>query len=167
MNMNSIIYCGIGFNCDFKPKKFKEFLENNLFHFCMSNEEVELFNLFSERLNVKDENGKPKKMDESELEDIIEKTFDSYSCQTSGSQGAGAVISNVMTRVTGIRFSYYGADPDCDTYPAVIFQEDYPWNYNEEEKSLTQEKLKSICKECMDSLGIEGEPDFLKQEYYG
>lgn len=70
----------------------------------MSNEEVELFNLFSERLNVKDENGKPKKMDESELEDIIEKTFDSYSCQTSGSQGAGAVISNVMTRVTGIRF---------------------------------------------------------------
>lgn len=73
MNMNSIIYCGIGFNCDCKPKKFKEFLENNLFHFCMSNEEVELFNLFSERLNVKDENGKPKKMDESELEDIIEK----------------------------------------------------------------------------------------------
>lgn len=67
MNMNSIIYCGIGFNCDCKPKKFKEFLENNLFHFCMSNEEVELFNLFSERLNVKDENGKPKKMDESEL----------------------------------------------------------------------------------------------------
>ena len=59
MNMNSIIYCGIGFNCDCKPKKFKEFLENNLFHFCMSNEEVELFNLFSERLNVKDENGKP------------------------------------------------------------------------------------------------------------
>ena len=57
MNMNSIIYCGIGFNCDCKPKKFKEFLENNLFHFCMSNEEVELFNLFSERLNVKEKNG--------------------------------------------------------------------------------------------------------------
>ena len=84
--------------------------------------------------------GNQKKVDESELEDIIEKTFDSYSCQTSGSQGAGAVISNVMTRVTGIRFSYYGADPDCDTYPAVIFQEDYPWNYNEEEKKFNARK---------------------------
>lgn len=61
MSMNSIIYYGIGFNCDCKPEKFKEFVKNNVFHLCRSDEEVELFNLFSERLNAQDENGEPKK----------------------------------------------------------------------------------------------------------
>lgn len=61
-------------------------------------------------------------MDESKLEDVIESKFESYSCQTSEAQGTGAVISNIMSRTTGIRFAYYGADPYCETYPAIIFR---------------------------------------------
>lgn len=167
MSMETVIHYGFGFNCDCSAEKFKEFVKNNAGGFCRSADETKLYKLFLERINAKDENGKLKKLDESELEDVIESTFESYSCQTSGAQGAGAVISNIMSRTTGIRFAYYGADSNCETYPAIIFRESYPWDYNEEEKSLTKEKLESFCKECMDSLGIEGEPDFLKQEYYG
>ena len=160
MSMKTTIYYGIGFNCDCDAEKFKEFVKNHISSFCQSDDETALFNQFCERLNVK-------VLDESELEDLIENTFDSYSCQCSGAQGVGAVISNIMARETGISFAYYGANSDCETYPAVIFQESYPWNCNEAEKSLTREKLDFICKKYMDELGIEEEPDFLRQEYYG
>lgn len=167
MSMNLIIYYGIGFNCDCDAEKFKEFIKNRASSFCQSDDETERFNHFFEQLDVKDENENPKTFEKSELEDLVESNFESYSCQCSGAQGVGAVISNIMTRETGIWFAYYGADGNCDTYPAVIFQESFPWKHNETEKNLTREKLDSIYKKYMDELGIEGKPDFLKQEYYG
>ena len=32
MSMKTTIYYGIGFNCDCKPKKFKEFIETDYSH---------------------------------------------------------------------------------------------------------------------------------------
>ena len=82
-------------------------------------------------------------------------------------EGNGAVISNIMSRETGIRFIYCQPDGDCDTYASIVFEEGYPWHLNEVEKNLTKEKLQSICKQYMNELGIDDTPDYLNLEYWG
>ena len=72
-----------------------------------------------------------------------------------------------MSRETGIRFDYCPPCGDCDTLAAVLYSESYPWRMNEVERDLTAEKLTEICKTYMNELGLDDEPDFLAQEYYG
>lgn len=97
----------------------------------------------------------------------LDDVFCDYDCDSSGCQGLGAVIANIMSRETGVRFDYCQPDGDCDTSAAVLYSESYPWQMNEVERDLTAEKLTEICKTYMNELGIDGEPDFLAQEYYG
>lgn len=103
----------------------------------------------------------------TENEYDLEDFFEDYSCDNTGMEGIGAVIANIMSRETGIRFAYCQPDGDCDTLASIVFDEKYPWSFNETEKELTEEKLSNICKKYMDELGIVDNPDYLDLEYYG
>ena len=82
-------------------------------------------------------------------------------------EGYGAVISNIISRETEIRFSFRPAADDYGTLASVVFEESYPWQLNETEKTLDEETLFDICKKYMDELKIDEKPDYLSLEYYG
>ena len=152
MSMRSSFIYGYGFNCDCEDEKLIDFVKAHKETFCKSEAEIKLY---EEML----------KYTESEYD--LEDFFDRYSCESSGMEGNGAVISNIMSRETGIRFMYCQPDGDCDTYASIVFEEGYPWHLNEVEKNLTEEKLQSICKQYMNELGIDDTPDYLNLEYWG
>lgn len=152
MSMSSSFIYGYGFNCDCDDNKLIEFIKAHKETFCKTEEEESLYEEMLEYTKTK-----------YDLEDFFEK----YSCECSGVEGNGAVISNIMSRETGIRFIYCQPDGDCDTHASVVFEENYPWQLNETEKDLTEEKLGEICKRYKEELGICETPDYLSLEYYG
>lgn len=152
MSMQSSFIYGYGFNCDCDDEKLIDFVKAHKKTFCKSETEIKLY----EEMLKDTEN-------EYDLEDF----FMEYSCDSNCMEGNGAVIANIMSRETGIRFIYCQPDGDCDTSASVVFEEGYPWQLNETEKELTKEKLAGICKKYMDELGITGTPDYLSLEYYG
>lgn len=152
MSMSSSFIYGYGFNSDCDEGRLIDFIKEHKEAFCKSDREKELY---SDMLNYTES--------EYDLEDF----FEDYSCDNTGMEGIGAVIANIMSRETGIRFAYCQPDGDCDTLASVVFEEKYPWMVNETEKELTEEKLSNICKKYMDELGITDNPDYLNLEYYG
>lgn len=151
MSMKSSFIYGYGFNCDCDDGKLIDFVKAHKKTFCKSEAEAKLY---EEMLKYTEK--------EYDLEDF----FDGYSCESSELEGNGAVIANIMSRETGIRFMYCQPDEDCDTYASVVFKESYPWQLNEIEKNLTEEKLSDICKQYIEELGIAEMPDYLNLEYY-
>lgn len=152
MSMRTTITYGYGFPCECSRKSIADFIKLHKDSFCVSENEKGIF----QRITVSD--GDP-----DNLDDI----FDHYGCDATGREGIGAVISNIMSRETGIRFEYCGADAACNTPASVIFGAGYPWSFNAVEKDLTAEKLETICKRYADELGITTAPDYLELEYYG
>lgn len=152
MSMRSCFVYGYGFNSDCDEEKLIDFIKEHKESFCKSDREKELY---KEMLHYTE--------NEYDLEDF----FEDYSCDNTGVKGIGAVIANIMSRETGIRFAYCQPDGDCDTLASIVFDEKYPWSFNETEKELTEEKLSNICKKYMDELGIVDNPDYLDLEYYG
>lgn len=152
MSMESGFIYGYGFHCDCDEEKLIDVIKEHKEAFCKSDREKELYNAM---LNYTE--------GEYDLEDF----FEDYSCDNTGMKGNGAVIANIMSRETGIRFTYCPPNGDCDTAASIVFEETYPWLLNETEKELTEEKLLSICKKYMDELGIMDDPDALSLEYYG
>lgn len=152
MNMRSSFIYGYGFNSDCDEGRLIDFIKEHKEAFCKSDREKELYN---DMLN------------HTESEYDLEGFFENYSCDNTEIEGIGAVIANIMSRETGIRFTYCPPDGDCDTFASVVFEEKYPWMVNEIEKELTEEKLSNICKKYMDELGITDNPDYLNLEYYG
>ncbi len=148
---SSFIY-GYGFNCDCDDDKLIDFIKAHKETFCKTEREKKLY----EEMLIHTEN-------EYDLEDF----FEDYSCEYCGMEGNGAVISNIMSRETGIRFMYCQPDEDCDTLASVVFEGGYSWQLNEAEKSLIEEKLAAICNRYMNELGITGTPDYLELEYFG
>lgn len=151
MSMQSDFIYGYGFPCDCQCRRLFEFIENHKGSFLRNDEEKELY----DRIIHMD--------DFSEIDEV----FENYSCDNTGTEGVGAVIANIMSRETGIRFAYCPNHDECDTKASIVFAEGYPWQLNENEKELTEEKLSDIYKEYMDELGITDEPDYLSLEYYG
>lgn len=152
MSMESNIIYGFGFNCDCDDDKLIDFVKMHKNAFCKSKAETQMY---KEMLKYTE--------NQYDLEDF----FDRYSCESNGMEGNGAVISNIMSRETGIRFMYCPPDGDCDTYASVLFELGYPWSFNTVEKELTKEKLFDICKKYIDELGIITTPNYLELEYYG
>ena len=99
----------------------------------------------------------------------MEDFFDEYgySCELSGCEGFGAVISNIMSRETGIRFEYQRGCDDCGSVPTVMFADCPVWCYNEVEKKLTEDSLLEICDKYTQELEIEVGADYTEVEYYG
>lgn len=152
MSMRSSLIYGYGFNCDCDDDKLIDFVKAHKEAFCKSDAEIKMY---EEMLQY------------TETEHDLENFFESYSCENAGAEGNGAVIANIMSRETGIRFIYCLPDGDCDTWASVVFEQGYPWHSNETEKNLTEKKLFNICKKYMIELGIEESPNYLDLEYYG
>lgn len=152
MSMRSSFIYGYGFECACEDTKLINFIKNHKESFCQSEKEQVLYDTMPEKTE-----------EEYELEDF----FSGYACDVNTQEGIGAVIANIIARETDIRFLYAPPDGDCDTEAAVVFEMCYPWNLNETEKNLTEEKLYEICKKYMDELEIEDIPDYLSLEYYG
>ena len=72
-----------------------------------------------------------------------------------------------MSRETGIRFDYQPGQEDCGGSPHILVAECMPWELNEKEKALTQEKLDCILTLYMRELSLNGEPGEVSLEYYG
>lgn len=158
MSMSNFTIYGFGFNCtgfdrDCNKRKLIDFIKNHKEAFCKTDDEKELY---KEMLDYT----------EKEKEYDVEDFFENYECDSNGLEGVGAVIANIMSRETGIRFDYCQPDEDCDTLASVVFVKSYPWLLNETEKELTEEKLSNICQKYMDELGITDIPDDLNLEYY-
>ena len=157
MSMNTWIVYGNGFNIDeVKPLTIINFVKKHKETFCQSEIENEIFNnLFEIETN------------ESyyEADDFFCEY--GYSCECSGHEGFGAVVSNIMSRETGIRFEFQRGCDDCGSDPSVLFSDAPVWCYNETEKCLTEDKFMEICDRYMQELEIEGRADFLSLEYYG
>ncbi len=154
MSMRSSFVYGFGFNCDCDNERLVAFIKAHKETFCKTETEVEMY---EEMLNIEAE---------GDLEEFYD-FFDDYYCDISESLGKGAVIANIMSRETGIRFVYCPPDGDCDTYASVLFEERCPWHLNEVEKGLTEENLSDICQKYIDELGIAETPDYLSLEYFG
>ena len=152
MSMRSSFIYGYGFNIDCDEEKLIDFIKDHKEAFCKSDREKELYN---DILNYK--------KTEYDLEDF----FEDYNCDNTGMEGIGAVVANIMSRETSVRFSYCQPDEGCGTFASVVFEERYPWQFNENEKELTREKLLNIFKKYMEELRIMDNPDYLSLEYYG
>ena len=152
MSMRSSFIYGYGFNSDCDEGKLIDFIKEHKEAFCKSDREKELYNDM---------------LKHTESEYDLEEFFEDYSCDNTGMEGMGAVIANIMSRETGIRFAYCQPDGDCGTLASIVFDEKYPWFFNETEKELTEEKLSNICKKYMNGLGRTDNPDYLNLEYYG
>jgi hypothetical protein len=152
----SIIY-GFGFNVDeISDERLIAFMIKHKDTFCKSDTENELF---CEVVNLTDLD-----IDVYGIEDF----FEEYACDVSGHEGKGSVISNVISRETGIRMEYQMAQSDCDGYPSVLLVEAYPWNYNEKERNLTIDSLTELLLPYAKELGLrERDIDGLEVEYYG
>ena len=128
-------------------------IKNHKVTFCKSDKEKELFEEMLEYTK-----------DEYDLEDF----FDCYSCKMTGMEGNGAVISNIISRETGIRIQYEMGQSDCCSYPSVLFAECMPWHLNEKERNLTVESLTEILLPYVEELGLSRKDiDALEIEYYG
>lgn len=153
MSMRSSHVYGYGFHCDCEDQKIIEFIKSHKKTFCKSEMETDLYNEMLEYT-----------AGEYDLEDF----FMDYSCTSCGAAGIGAVISNIMTRETGVRFEFHNSQEECDTKASVLYGIGYPWQLNETEKELTEEKLENICSIYMQELGIpSSEMGYLELEYYG
>lgn len=157
MSMSTSIVYGFGFVMDgVTDKKLIDFIKNHKDIFCKSPTEKEMFN---EILNMSE-----KEIDMYGLDDY----FENYSCNCSGQEGRGAVISNIISRETDISVQYEMGDEECYSYPSVLLAECMPWHLNEKEKSLTKESLTEILLPYVEELGLKKKDiECLKIEYYG
>lgn len=152
MSMSSSFIYGYGFELTCIDENIISFVKNHKDSFCKSDYEK---GLYEDLLNY------------IEKENTLDDFFADYFCDTSGREGNGAVISNIMQRETGISFQYECGDEECGSHPSVLLAETCPWYYNKIEKSLTEGGLNRICKKYMKELGIQLEPKYLGIEYYG
>ena len=159
MSMRTSMVYGYGFETHkITDEDFLVFLYNHKDAFCESDEEKLLFDNLTNLDKYYDD------LDDNITDDY----FESYCCDSSGQQGRGAVISNIIYRETGIRVEYQMGDYDCYSYPSVLFPECMPWHLNEKEKNLTMNSLKEILLPYVTELGLNKENiTSLQIEYFG
>lgn len=158
MSMNTWIVYGNGFNINkVKPLTMIDFIKKHKKTFCQSETEKDIYKNLTDT-----DNGI---FAYNYMDDFF--TDYGYSCECSGHEGFGAVISNIMSRETGIRFEFQRGCDDCGSEPSVLFSDAPVWCYNETEKCLTEDKFMEVCDKYMQELEIEGRADFLSLEYYG
>ena len=67
-------------------------------------------------------------------------------------------IAEIMTSETGIRFDAPGISDD--DYDCVLFTAAYPWQWNETERSLTEDQLYETMKRYAEELGVEAPGEY-------
>lgn len=154
MSMRTSIVYGYGFEIEYiSDGKIIDFIKLHKKAFCKSDEEKKLYKKLLKFI---------------EDVDYLEDFLGNYRCDNSGHEGAGAVISNIISRETGIRFEYQCGDVDCNSYQSILFSERMPWNLNKKEKKLTIESLTEILVPYVEEFGmVRANIESLEVEYYG
>lgn len=158
MSMRSSFVYGMGFEVNkVSTLDMVDFIKNHKETFCESETEKQIFKDLEDT-----DNG-------IFAYNYMEDFFDNYdyACDCSYSEGFGAVISNIMSRETGIRFEYQQGQDDCGSVPTIMLSDVPVWCYNEAEKNLTEDKFYEICDKYMRELGLEGRADYVEVEYFG
>lgn len=136
---------GRGFYIEGIPHEFKKFFEKHKDTFSQSEKESDLYESFAA---IKEDDA---------WEVNVRKLFDGYEGEVNEDSGWGAVVTTVIYRETGIRFSFW----DSESYPKVcgnkhsciLFEETMPYFLNEQEKALTEASLKYLIDEFAGELG--------------
>lgn len=158
MSMKTWIVYGHGFEIDkVELSSIVDFIKNHKKSFCKNDVDTDVYNKLLENVTGME--------DIYDLDDFIRDEF--YCCKTSGQEGVGAIISNIMMEETGIRFEFQQGCDDCGTEPAVIFSDCPVWCYNEAEKHLTEDSFLEICDKYIEELGLYLRAEYLELEYYG
>jgi len=97
------------------------------------------------------------------LDALKEKFFD-YENEVTGDTGIYGLIADVMIKETGIDFEFRNPQ-DSDDDDVIIFPECYPWQLNETEKTLTQEKLDEILNTYIADLGGQLKAEYIRLEF--
>ena len=146
MSMRSSFVYGYGFKVDeIKTSVMVNFIKKHKETFCQSDIEKQIFNDLEDT-----DNGI---FAYNYMEDFFGEY--GYSCELSGCEGFGAVISNIMSRETGIRFEYQRGCDDCGSVPTVMFSDCPVWCYNEVEKKLTSNTDRAEMSEILYDMDIE------------
>ena len=96
------------------------------------------------------------------MDGITEEFFD-YACVKYITGGLYGIIADIMAAETNIGFEYFHDDET----EAIMFIESYPWDLNETEKNLTQDKLREICQKYIKELGGNMKFDYVRIENFG
>lgn len=159
MSSNTSIYYGWGFEVDgIKPLNIIAFMENHQIALCQSNREKEMLNAIH---NTEDG---------IFAYNFANDFFEEWSCECDVSYqiGLGAVVSNIISRETGISVEFQMGQSDCCSVPSVLFTERMPWHLNEKEKDLTLESLTELLLPYVIELGLkETDIQALSIEYFG
>ena len=159
MSSSTSMYYGFGFEVDnIKTLDLVTFMTNHKRTLCESIREREMFDVLH--------NTEDGIFSYNFAQDFFEEW--DYECDVSGQSGLGAIISNVISRETGVRVEYQMGQSDCGSVPSVLLVETSPWNYNEKEKNLTINSLTELLLPYVLELGLSKKDiDFLSIEYYG
>ena len=149
--MKTEIVYGYGFEVeDISEKAFVDFLLNHR-NVLISDEEKRFLELSEEN--------------RAAAEEEAEEYFEEYECDNSGAEGMYAVISNIMSRETGIMFEWrISNEYECNG--CILLVEGMPWQFGDALKDMSKETFDALLKRYMDELGITDEPGNVSVEYY-
>lgn len=112
------------------------------------------------RKHLKDWEDDPLNMSDAEVLEYIENISDERSNITS----ANAVVSNAITKETGIEVGY----EEFEDQKAIMYYAGYPWQIHGEERDITPEKLQELFQPYLNELGIPDiKLDYVQVEYVG
>ncbi|MDD6990001.1 hypothetical protein [Ruminococcus sp.] len=157
MSMKSSIIYGYGFSIEnVTEETLAQFILNHRNVFSKDKEENGVCDLAEQLLK--------KQAGEYELLRYLS----DYEDDNSGNSGFGAVISNIMSRETGILFQYESGQSDCNSKKHILFPECFSWQLNDKEKELTEESLREIMSKYAVELNLEtSDVGYHSVEYYG
>ena len=96
---------------------------------------------------------------------------DEFSCDSShGDYGRWTFVAGIIYDETGIGIEYRRASVDGDFTEAFGLPACYPWQYTDEEKKMTPEKLDELLRPYFQEMGVapeEIQSDNIPVEYYG
>ena len=100
-------------------------------------------------------------------ESDYEQWMEECTCINSGINGMYSIISTVMTRETGIRFTFHN-DTDA-TICAIMLSKSLPWEMNKYEARCTKEHVEYLFKKYLSELDLQEDQIVFKNisvEYY-
>ena len=93
--------------------------------------------------------------DKKAVEDELFFYLDDYEDDNSSYTGFGAAISNIMTRETGVGFTYKKIQREHYSEKYILFPKCLPWQLNDKEKKLTEDSLREIMSKYVIELNHE------------
>lgn len=98
--------------------------------------------------------------------DNMNNTFIDFASEYPSDSGFYSIISSVMRIETGINFGYFEGMDGCIGSQSICLPNAQPWQYNNTERVLTEEKLTDILTKYKDELGITSPIEHLAIEYF-